>query len=98
MGRREISSSRSHSWVSVLLPTLAALWGSEWGCGGIVEDSRHGVDAGPGSAARGNGPGPLMPGVPVVPDTCGNGVLEGNEQCDTVSFAPGLGSCAEATM
>jgi len=97
MGRTERLSSRGRSWLSVLLPALAALWGSEWGCGGIVEDSRHGAD---GGETIGGGTGGSAPGIVTTPPiaSCGNGVIDPGEQCDGNTFPLGLDTCSAATM
>jgi hypothetical protein len=92
------------SWSSVLIPTIAALWASEWGCGGIVEDSRQGADAGhefsgsgggPKDRAGGNGGGRITPVPPIA--TCGDGVVNDGEQCDGAAFRSGMSTCGEAT-
>lgn len=82
--------------MSVVLPALAALWGAEWGCGGIVEDSRHRPDGGPGAAGETGGSAPVI--VTPPSSTCGNGYLDPGEQCDGIAFAAGLDSCAAVTM
>jgi hypothetical protein len=90
----------------MLLPVAAALWGSGWGCGGVVTDSGKNRDGGPIGAEAGGGssiPG-IPPGVggskakPPSAPSCGNGRLDGSELCDGNSFRTDVDTCPEALM
>jgi hypothetical protein len=93
----------------MLLPVAAALWGSGYGCGGVVTDSGRDRDAGPvGAAATGGrssipvippgpGPGGSKPRPPSGA-SCGNGIVEGEELCDGNSFRSDVDTCGEALM
>jgi hypothetical protein len=100
MGMTQVMAGRARSWVSWLLPTAAALWGSGWGCGGVVTDSGRNRDG--GTSVTGAGGDTLFPGVggskpkPPGGPVCGNGILEGDELCDISAFRSDVDTCQEA--
>src|SRR5262245_44146347 len=96
MGRTQFSP-RARRALSMLFPVVAALWGSGWGCGGVYMDSGAGKDGGAGHPGTGGATGGDIP-VPKPGPRCGNGVLDGDEQCDGQQFASGVDTCNSATM
>jgi len=89
----QVGSARPRKWLSIVLPTVVSLWASEWGCGGIVEDSRAGRDGGTAGSVSNPKLRPIGPN-----STCGNGALDDGEQCDGVLFTSDVGSCSAATL